>query len=199
MEFSEILPSIINAIPTIVVAVCAFIFGRYNSKSDKTSSILEEQYLKVISPMHRALKYIKKEDSIEVIDKIVVENYHLLPDGLYEDYRKYRDNKKGYKPFENRINEFNRILRYKLGYSKIKIKKQDREAEKQLASVSKFVIENIFSYVFFMCSMIMLLLLSLSKIGVLKELERTEELYLITLTVECAVLPIVLKNIKKKL
>lgn len=136
MEFSEILPSIINAIPTIIVAVCAFIFGRYNSKSDKTSSILEQQYLKVISPMHRALRYIKREDSIEAIDKIVVENYHLLPDGLYEDYRKYRDNEKGYEPFENRINEFNRILRYKLGYSKIKIKKQDKESEKQLATTS---------------------------------------------------------------
>ena len=129
MEQSGIISSIISAIATLLVAGSAFFVGRYNSKFDKTSTILEEQYLKVISPIHYILKTTKREKLYSEINDVIGANYHLLPDGLYDDFMNFVNEKIDKYEFEKKINEFNRILRFKLGYSKIKITKQDKEIE----------------------------------------------------------------------
>ncbi len=133
MEQSEIISSIITAIATLLVAGSAFFVGRYNSKTNKTSTILEEQYLKVISPIHYILKMTKREKIYSEINDVIADNYHLLPDGLYDDFMNFVNEKIDKYEFEKKIDEFNRILRYKLGYSKIRLTKDEKEAAKRLA------------------------------------------------------------------
>lgn len=138
MEHSGIISSIITAVATLIVGGGAFFVGSYNSKFDKTSTILEEQYLKVISPIHYILRTVKREKLYSEISDVIGDNYHLLPDGLYDDFMNFANEEISKQEFEKKIDEFNRILRFKLGYSKIKITKQDKETEKQLADSKSF-------------------------------------------------------------
>ncbi len=127
------------AMPVITCWV-TYIVTRLGIKNDKSSNILEEQYLKVVSPIHYILKTAKKKKLFTEIGNVVNENYHLLPEGLYDDFIGFTNAEISEQEFKNKIDEYNRILRYKLGYSKIKITKKDKEAEKQLAMSKNYLI-----------------------------------------------------------
>lgn len=143
MEKSAIIVAVIAAVASVFGALFTYFSNRYNSKTDKTTSILEEQYLKVISPIHQALHIRDTKKMCDVIDIVIQENYYLLPDKLFDYYTDFREYVLCSKDtciypletdFASQIGEFHRILRYKLGYSKIKITKKEKETEKLLAS-----------------------------------------------------------------
>lgn len=157
MEDSAIIVAIIAAVASIFGALFSYFSNRYNSKADKTTNILEEQYLKVISPIHQSLHSFDPEEICNTIDSIIRENYYLLPDKLldnYMDFRSYALSSKVIydtlfeKEFVNQVCEFYRILRYKLGYSKIKITKKEKQSEKLLASSRSFKLTDLFMIVF---------------------------------------------------
>lgn len=145
MENSAIIVAVIAAVASIFGAIFTFFSNRFTSKTDKNSTILEQQYLKLISPLHQSLHIIDVKKMCDTIDNIVYENYYLLPDGLFDEYAKFRKRMLHSKhpyiiPIESdfgiRVSEFNRILRYKLGYSKIKVTKKEKKVEKLLANSS---------------------------------------------------------------
>lgn len=136
MEFSEILSSIASIVTPIATCIIAFLITRRGSKSDKNSSILEEQYLKVVSPIHRTLNQENKEDAVRKIGKIIANEYYLLPNNLYDDYINYQKGDISNEDFAKIIDGYNGYLRSKLGYSKIKMTKQEKKAAKQLANGS---------------------------------------------------------------
>lgn len=143
METSAIIVAVIAAVASVFGAIFTYFSNRHNSKSDKTISILEQQYLKVISPLHQALHIRSVQKMCDTIDSIIHENYYLLPDELFDEYAKFRKcmlhSEHPYiipleSDFGVRVSEFNTILRYKLGYSKIKVTKKEKKAEKLLAN-----------------------------------------------------------------
>lgn len=108
------------------------IFNKRWERTNKSSNILEEQYLKVISPIYRELKLKNndKDTMILNIGEIIYTNFHLLPEQLLEKFLTIDDNKS---EFEKLVYDFYIILRNKLGYSRIKVSKEIKEKEKLLA------------------------------------------------------------------
>lgn len=144
MEDSAIIVAVIAAVASVFGAIFTFFSNRYNSKTNKTTNILEEQYLKVIAPLHQALYDFKDPKKMcNAMDSIFRENYHLLPDKLFDNYVDFRNyvlssdfiySKHLKIEFVNQVCEFYRILRYKLGYSAIKITKKEKKSAKLLGN-----------------------------------------------------------------
>jgi len=87
LEDSAIIVAVIAAVASVFGAIFTFFSNRYNSKTNKTTNILEEQYLKVIAPLHQALYDFKDPKKMcNAMDSIFRENYHLLPDKLFDNY-----------------------------------------------------------------------------------------------------------------
>lgn len=129
MEIREIIFGIITTL--LGSSVLNSYFNRRWEHTDKSSNILEEQYLKVIAPIYRELKLNTKEDVISNIGNIIYENFYLLPEQLFEKYQNITDNKKD---FETLVFNLYTILRNKLGYSKVKVSKEIKATEKLLAA-----------------------------------------------------------------
>lgn len=141
MEISEILPSIIAGVASIVVAVLAFIVGRYNSKSDKQSSVLEQQYTKVISPIHHILRCGSKAEIRENVNTVIENQYHLLPDNFWNEYDAFLlqithldDSLSGIEQLEfyRKVDQYFRVLRYELKYSNTKRPKKKKAVETRI-------------------------------------------------------------------
>ncbi len=113
-------------------SVLTSLFNRRWERANKSSNILEEQYLKVISPIYRELqlKNHSKKEMILNIENIIYENFHLLPEQLLEKFKNFTKNER---EFRKLIFDFYVLLRNELGYSKIKISKDIRDKEKLLA------------------------------------------------------------------
>lgn len=141
MENSAIIVAVIAAVASIFGAVFTFFSSRYNSKTSKTTNILEEQYLKVISPIHEALNDSNIKHSDRKIESIIENYYQLLPDQLFSKYTEYihienRDNSDLFSTdFGQFVDRLNKAARAKLGYSKIKVTKEEKETGKLLADV----------------------------------------------------------------
>ena len=154
MEDSAIIVAVIAAIASVFGAVFTFFSNRYNSKINKTTNILEVQYLKVISPIHQIIHMTPIHDIYNEIYTIIKENYYLLPDQLWDifvdskDALKEATNTKDVfrTPFGKQIKKFYKILRYKLGYSTIKVSREDKKSEQLLAksNFDKFLLDILF-------------------------------------------------------
>lgn len=144
MEDSAIIVAVIAAVTSVFGAVFSFFSNRFTSKTDKNSNILEQQYLKIISPIHQILHSDSNESVYTIIHTILTENYSLLPNRLWDDFitseyileEETDPDELILTPFGERIEELYKILRDKLGYSKIKISKEEKESE-QLSASSK--------------------------------------------------------------
>lgn len=113
-------------------SVLTSLFNRRWERANKSSNILEEQYIKVIAPIYRELKLNNdKETMISNIGNIISDNFHLLPEQLLEKYEKITIDEKD---FEKLISDFYVLLRNELGYSRIKVSKEIKEKEKLLAA-----------------------------------------------------------------
>lgn len=134
------------------------IFNRHWEQANKSSNILEEQYLKVICPIYRELQLNKDEkDMISNIEKTIYNNFHLLPEQLLEAYEKITVDKEEFKKL---ISDFYIILRKELGYSRIKVSKEIKEKEKLLASKKIMsIIDRVFINLQSFCGLIMIILL----------------------------------------
>lgn len=145
MEYTAIIVAVIAAFASVFGAIFTYFSNRFNTKSSKTTSIMEEQYLKVVAPIHKELS-IHDENTYENIKWIIYDNYELVPDELVSDFwNSYRELSNTDNNFEindtsfgRRIDKFYKILRNKLGYSKTKVSRKDMQDKKLLAKKSNF-------------------------------------------------------------
>lgn len=130
-----ILFSFVSSLLTSFVgsSVLTSLFNRRWECANKASNILEEQYLKVISPIYKELQLNSsdKEKRISNIGEIISDNFSLLPEQLLDKYKNIADNED---EFETLISDFYILLRNELGYTRIKISKDIKKKGKLLAA-----------------------------------------------------------------
>lgn len=119
-----VLVAVIGTISAILVAMLSsaitYIVARYNFRTPKTRSILEEQYIKVLVPLHKLI-YMEKgniHDKIEKSLKIVTQEYMYVPIRIINDLRSLRENEDESKFYEyaGNIHMMLLLVRRKLGY-----------------------------------------------------------------------------------
>lgn len=155
MEYTAIIVAVIAAFASVFGAIFTFFSNRSNSKSSKATSIMEEQYLKVVAPIHKALS-VQDENMCENIHSIIYDNYELVPDELISDfwksYRKLSNKDEDLEitetSFGRRIDKFYKILRKKLGYSKASVSRKDLRDKRLLAASNKKRLYSYSIYVF---------------------------------------------------
>lgn len=141
MEFPEILSLVIASAAPIATGIITYLTTRNSTKFSKTADVLEQQYIKVVAPIHFLLQTETKSNLKEKIYNIIEENYYLLPDNMLEEYEIFvsqlnfiNENLNGIENlnFYKRIEQYNRILRFELRYSSTSTTKYDREVRKHL-------------------------------------------------------------------
>ena len=119
-----VLVAVIGTISTILVAVLSsaitYIVARYNFRTPKTRSILEEQYIKVLVPLHKLI-YMEKgnmHNKIEKSLKIVTQEYTYVPIRIINDLQSLRENedKDKFDKYAGNIHMMFLLVRRKLGY-----------------------------------------------------------------------------------
>lgn len=143
-----------------LAGIVGYSTSKYNFQKPKTRSILEEQYLKVFTPIHSLIFYsdLDEEDLKQGIDGIIAQNYELVPQPIILVYKKYGlDNETEGLSFQQYIDKAYSIAASKLGYTQIKLKhskrfnaKMNRDIENMLATskMSKELKYEIISAVF---------------------------------------------------
>lgn len=118
------------------------VFNKRWERANKSSKILEKQYFKVIFPIYRELQLTKDENEmISNIERIIYNNFYLLPEQLLEAYENITVDKE---TFNILISDLYVFLRNELGYSKIKVSKEVKEKGKLLAyQKALFIIDRI--------------------------------------------------------
>ena len=119
-----VLIAIIGTISAIIVAtlsaVVTYIVARYNFRTPKTRNILEEQYIKILVPLHKLI-YIETgniHDKIKKSLEILSKGYEYVPIKIIKDLqhlRKNEDKDKFYEYAQN-IHVMFLLVRKKLGY-----------------------------------------------------------------------------------
>lgn len=141
MKFPEIVSLVIASIAPIATGIITYITTRNSTKFSKTANVLEQQYIKVVAPIHFLLQTEIKSNIQEKIDSIIEENYHLLPDNMLEEYRIFLSQLKFVNEdlngienleFYKIIDAYNRILRFELRYSSISTTRSDRKSQRNL-------------------------------------------------------------------
>lgn len=142
MEKEQILTIILSIATSLLgSSVLTSLFNRRWERANKSSNILEEQYIKVIAPIYRELELNNDKGSmISNIGNIISDNFHLLPEQLLKKFKNITNNEQ---EFRILIFDFYTLLRNKLGYSKVKVSKTVKEKEKLLAH-KKIVSSNAF-------------------------------------------------------
>lgn len=159
----ETIRTIFTCCATLGAVVITQLFTYLNSKGDKTDSIYKQQYDKIFSPIHRTLFFTPSQrvtDDLEIISNIIYNNYSLASDALIEEFGKCFDNDEITKEFEHIIQSGYILLRNKLGYSKLKLKKSDeRNATNSIiSSRNKLKTLLYYQFLFLIASLIFYLL-----------------------------------------
>lgn len=127
---------------TIIAVIITQFFTYLNSKSSKNDSIYKQQYDKIFSPIHRTLFFTpsqKVTDDLEIISNIIYKNYNIASDVLIEEFSKCFDNDEITDEFYNIIKAGYSLLRNKLGYTKLKMKKTERKKSSQIIITNKII------------------------------------------------------------
>ncbi len=119
-----VLVAVIGTISAIIVAMLSsaitYIVTRYNFRTPKTRNILEEQYIKVLVPLHKLI-YMEPgnmHDKIEKSLNIVTQEYMYVPIRIINDLQSLRENEdedKFYK-YAGNVHMMFLLVRRKLGY-----------------------------------------------------------------------------------
>ena len=111
-----------------------YISSKTNEKKSKNVSILEQQYNKIFSPIHKILFFtnLNDYDKITKIYNIIYSNYQLSTELLREEYNKCASENKIRIHFEILINDGCKCLEKALGYTKTKLNKQQKEISKNI-------------------------------------------------------------------
>lgn len=111
-----------------------YISSKTNEKKSKNVSILEQQYNKIFSPIHKILFFtnLTDYDKITKIYNIIYSNYQLSTELLREEYNKCASENKIRIHFEILIDDGCKCLEKALGYTKTKLNKQQKEISKNI-------------------------------------------------------------------
>lgn len=111
-----------------------YISSKTNEKKSKNVSILEQQYNKIFSPIHKILFFtnLNDYDKITKIYNIIYSNYQLSTELLREEYNKCASENKIRIHFEILIDDGCKCLEKALGYTKTKLNKQQKEISKNI-------------------------------------------------------------------
>lgn len=151
---------------TISAVIITQLFTYLNNKSDKSKSIYQKQYEEIFSPIHRVLFFAPSDNVIEnlrIIRNIIYKNYGFASDALIEEFIKCDDNNKITDDFIQIIKSGYILLRNKLGYSKLKLKRVDKKKASKSVIItsnrknSKYVI---LEFSFYFCMFILCFVLS---------------------------------------
>lgn len=158
--------TLITCCATLGAVMITQLFTYLNSKSNKTDSIYKQQYDNIFSPIHRILFFASKNkfEDLECIRKIIYENYNLSSDILIKEFNKCYSNAEITNEFENIILSGYNLLKNKLGYSKLKMKKADKQNTAKtiiLTSSKKNLIRNILDCLFYTLIPIILILITI--------------------------------------
>lgn len=119
-----VLIAIIGTISAIIVAtlssIITYIVARYNFRTPKTRNILEEQYIKILVPLHKLI-YMETgniHDKIEKSLEILLKGYEYVPIKIIKDLQRLRKNEDKDKFYEyaQNIHIMFLLVRKKLGY-----------------------------------------------------------------------------------
>lgn len=111
-----------------------YISSKTNEKKSKNVSILEQQYNKIFSPIHKILFFtnLNDYDKITKIYNIIYSNYQLSTELLREEYNKCASENNIRIHFEILIDDGCKCLEKALGYTKTKLNKQQKEISKNI-------------------------------------------------------------------
>ena len=111
-----------------VSAIVTYFINKYNIDKPKKQSALEEQYIKVLVPIHKKLFFnddIEEPDNEKCkqkdIKNILKENYHSAPYAIIEKFKKAIE-KEDMKEFESLMDTCYKSASYQLGYTQVRIK-----------------------------------------------------------------------------
>lgn len=153
---NETLRTLITCSTTVLVAlisnILVFAVTKINNKTDKKNSISEEQYTKIFAPIHKLIYFnmdtINNDElKYELIEKIISDNYHIVPVNIRNKYISAR-NLNSAIDFEKSIDIVFRYLSSVLGYSKEKLSQDEiKKAKKIINRKSTFFVHNIYFYI----------------------------------------------------
>lgn len=137
---NETLRTLITCCTTVLVAlisnILVFAVTKINNKTDKKNSISEEQYTKIFAPIHKLIYFNmdtvdNDELKYELIEKIISDNYHIVPVNIRNKYMAVQDVDSA-EEFEKSIDIVFRYLSSVLGYSKEKLSIKERKQAKKI-------------------------------------------------------------------
>ncbi|MCM1114253.1 MAG: hypothetical protein NC397_02005 [Clostridium sp.] len=137
---NETIRTIFTCCATLGAVVITQLFTYLNSKSNKNDSIYKQQYDEIFAPIHRTLFFTPSQnvtDDLEIISNIIYKNYSLASDALIEEFGKCFDNNEITFEFETIIRSGYILLRNKLGYTKLKMNKNERKKSAQTIITNK--------------------------------------------------------------
>jgi len=126
------------ALPVVTLFITqlfSYLNKRTEFKRPQQNSKLEDQYQKVLAPLHRVLSFGKDdwEQKREEIELIMKENYHLTPQPIVESW-----NQSDLEQFRQHIHNSFQVAANKLGYAQIKLKgSKQKQAKKLLAKSAR--------------------------------------------------------------
>ncbi len=130
---------------TIFVAIftniLVYAMSKLDNKKQNDKSILDNQYKQIFAPINKILFYdISDGKSIQYseIDKILSENYYLIPKSILNSFSNIDDIENDMESFKNDISTCFQYLSSILGYSKENLSGHDRRAAKKILSSNSF-------------------------------------------------------------
>ena len=114
---SAIIVALIVSCSAVFGAVMTYIVTKYGIVKPKNDKILTEQLTRVISPLHKLLSENiepSNEQQQQMIRKIIMDNYTLVPPKIYNAFRNNEDER-----FSVLVKELFVTARSRLGYNRI--------------------------------------------------------------------------------
>jgi len=116
------------AISPVVILLITQIFNyldkRATVRKPQQHNKLEDQYQKVLAPLHRLLRFGGDDisEKREAIEKVLTDNYFLVPQPIIESW-----GQDDYQQFKQHIDNSFQVAANRLGYAQIKLKVSKQE------------------------------------------------------------------------
>jgi len=125
------------ALPVVTLFITqlfSYLNKRTEFKRPQQNSKLEDQYQKVLAPLHRLLSFggDDLEQKREEIEQVMREDYHLVPLPIVESWTQ-----NDFQQFKQHIDNSFQIAANKLGYAQIKFKGSKQEQKQVKKSLAK--------------------------------------------------------------
>lgn len=147
----------------IVSNIFIYLSSKTNEKNNKNASIFEQQYSKIFSPIHKILFFSSDTDEIKLsfIEKIISNNYKFVPEQIIEEFKNCKNQKILSDTFNEIIMLCYKMLKSKLGYSNIKLNRNEKKNAKKIISNSNIKIYKRIIISLFICLLLIIILISI--------------------------------------